>query len=115
MTAAISAARARALNGPTEGFCDATTTVAVEYVDLSRYIGKQILIGVETNSHYIAFVASNAVAMTVGAAAVGTVGVPHTVNPAGATPPHIFVVPKEKHWLAYRTVSGAGLLRLTLV
>lgn len=113
MTARPSDVRARALCGPTEGWCDATTSTATEWVDLSRWAGKLIRIEAETVNHYVAFVATGATAMDVDAATVGTVGVPMTIYFAGGQS-HAMFVPKEKPYLAYRAVTGTGVLRATL-
>lgn len=107
---AVTESEARTVKGATVGFCDATTSTTTEYVDLSEWAGRYVKIYCETSDHYFCFGAATGFTMDVDAAAVGTLYVPDRVD-AGGAGTHV-VIPRNKPWLGYRTVSGAGVIRV---
>ena len=99
--------------GPTVGFCDASTSTTTEYVDLSDYVDRYVTITCETANHYVCFVANDSATLDTDAASLGTENVVFpviAVDNGGQGVP--FVVPKAKPFLAYRTISSTGLLRV---
>lgn len=109
--------RAHALNinngvialGPTQGFCDATTSTTTEYVDLSDWIGRPIRITCETADHYISFGDVTSFTMDVDAA---TLGSEYVAMPVTTTAGYDCVVPTGHPFLGYRTISGTGIIRV---
>ncbi len=109
MARPVSAAEAHTVESPVEGFCDASTSTSVEYVDLSSYEGGYVTITVETEDHYIAFGPTNSFTMDVDAATVGT---NYVAFPVATGEKFHCVVHPDNAFLGYRTISGTGIIRV---
>lgn len=109
MSRPVSEAEARTLEAPSLGYCDATTTTATEYVDLSIWAGGYVTISCETVGHYISFGAATGFTMDVDAA---TLGSNYVAMPVSTGEKFHCVVDKEQPFLGYRTISDTGILRV---
>lgn len=109
-TSIVAPGQAQSVQGATVGFCDATTSVSDERVDLSTWAGRYVKIYCESADHYFCFSASDTETIETGAQVVGTLAVADRVDQGGQGV-HV-VVPVNAPILVYRTVSGAGVLRV---
>lgn len=105
----VPAGAAHSIVGPTQGWCDASTSTSDETIDLSVWAGHYITLEAETADCYVAFTNDATDTIVTGVAAtVGTAMVPRTVSVGVAVD---VVVPKGASIMVYRTVSGTGVLR----
>ena len=122
--ATVSDGEARSVHGPRFGFCDATTTTAQEYVDLSAYKGKYIKIVAAMADHWVCFGVNATFTMDIDAAAMvaAAPGNGHAyVTFADSVAERVkaddlngieVVVPVDAPFLSYRTVSATGEIRV---
>lgn len=115
---------ARTVHGPRFGFCDTSTSTTAEYLDLSAYKGKYIKIVVSTVDHWVCFGVNATFTMDTDAAAMVAASVNNGhpfVTFADSVAERVkaddlngieVVVPVEAPFLAYKTVSGTGEIRV---
>lgn len=100
----------RSIAGPSVGFADVATSTTDESADLSDWAGTYVTIEAFTGDHFFAFSDVTGDTIHTTAAVVGTAMVPRTVKEGTSVD---VVVPRGRPFLTYRTVTGAGVLRVT--
>lgn len=121
----VADSEARTVHGPRFGFCDASTSTTAEYLDLRAYRGKYIKIVVSTVDHWVCFGTSatftmdtDALAMVAGDAEVNADPYPRFADSCAERVKADdlngieVVVPHEAPYLAYKTVSATGEIRV---
>lgn len=95
--------------GPRLGFCDASTSTTPEWLNLSQWAGSYVVITVETVAHYVSFGAATGFLLVVGNTSLGSDAVAY---PVAVGEKAYFVVHPSYPWLAYRTTTDNGLIRV---
>lgn len=105
----VSEGEARSVESPNLGFCDASTSTTVEYVNLATWAGSYVTVTVETESHYISTGSATGFTMDKDAATLGTAAV---AFPVVVGEKFSFVVDADTPWLGYCTIANTGIIRV---
>lgn len=105
----VSEGEARSVEAPYLGFCDASTSTTVEYVNLTTWAGSYVTITVETEAHYISFGSATGFTMDKDAATLGTASV---AFPVVLGEKFSCVVDPDTPWLGYCTIANTGIIRV---
>jgi predicted cupin superfamily sugar epimerase len=108
----VDVATAGSVFGPREGFA-ATTSTTTAYLDLSAYVGMYIRVQVVDTIHYLCMVAASGDVIDVDGRAMASGKFADNVpDELGDGERDQWVVPSDRPFLAYRTKTDTGLIRV---